>query len=202
MKHKARHGLGGVVLKRTHICLGLLLLAIPVTAQQSGVNLTFDPGSTTIHWTLGAVMHTVHGTFRLKSGSVHVDPATGEMTGLIVIDASSGESGDTARDQKMHQNILESAQYPTITFRPTHLNGSFQPSRNQTVTIDGVFTLHGHPHLLQLTVNAAPGANGISVTTNFDVPYVEWGLKDPSTFVLRVSKSVSINIDATAKVKP
>jgi polyisoprenoid-binding protein YceI len=199
--HKVTYGQGGLVRTCTCLCLSLLLLTIPAKAQQSGIDLTLDPASTSIHWTLGAVLHTVHGTFRLKSGVVHLDPRTGEMTGLLVVDATSGESGDSARDQKMHQSVLESAEYGTITFRPTHLNGTFQPNQAQTLTVDGVFNLHGQDHPLQLTVNIRPNSNAISVVTHFDVPYVQWGLKDPSTFVLRVSKDVSVDIDATAQMK-
>jgi polyisoprenoid-binding protein YceI len=179
----------------------LLLFNISATAQQSGVDLTLDPASTTIHWTLGAVMHTVHGTFKLKSGAVHLDPNTGQMTGTLVVDATSGESGDNARDQKMHESILESSQYPTITFRPEHLKGAFQPNQAETLTVDGIFNLHGQDHPLQLTVNLRPSANAISFVTHFDVPYVQWGLKDPSTFVLRVSKDVSVEIEATAQIR-
>lgn len=202
MKHKVAFGQGSFWGTRACLCLALLLLTIPAKAQQSGIDLTFDPESTTIHWTLGAVLHTVHGTFKLKSGRVHLDPRTGEMTGLLVVDATSGESGDRARDQKMHQSILESFQYPTMTFRPTHLNGTFQPKQSQTLTVDGVFNLHGQDHPLQLTVNLRPNSNAVSVVTHFDVPYVQWGLKDPSTFVLRVSKDVSVEIEATAQIKP
>ena len=201
--HKVTHGQSGFVRACTCLCLSLLLLSIAVNAQQSGVmNITFDPASTSIHWTLGAALHTVHGTFRLKNGAVHLDPRTGEMTGLFVVDATSGESGDSARDQKMHKSVLESSQYGTITFRPIHLNGTFQPNQAQTLTVDGVLNLHGKDHPLQLTVNLRPNSNGMSAVTHFEVPYVQWGLKDPSTFVLRVSKDVSVDIEATAQIKP
>jgi polyisoprenoid-binding protein YceI len=181
----------------------MFLLSIAVSAQQSRImDITFDPASTTIHWTLGAVLHTVHGTFKLKSGVVHLDPRTGEMTGLLVVDATSGESGNSERDQKMHQSVLESSKYGTITFRPIHLNGTFQPNQTQTLMVDGVLNLHGKDHPLQLTVDLRPTSNAMSVATHFDVPYVQWGLKNPSTFVLRVSKDVSVNIEATAQIKP
>jgi polyisoprenoid-binding protein YceI len=201
LKHKVARAQCAFWGTRTFFCLSLLLLTISAKAQQSGIDLTFDPASTAIHWTLGAVLHTVHGTFRLKSGHVHLDLRTGEMTGLLVVDATSGESADSARDQKMHQSILESSRYPTITFRPVHIKGTFQPNQAQTLTIDGVFNLHGQDHPLQLTVNLRPNSNAMSVVTQFDVPYVQWGLKDPSTFVLRVSKDVSIDIDSTVRIK-
>ncbi|HEX5234713.1 MAG TPA: YceI family protein [Silvibacterium sp.] len=202
MTHKFTYGRSGFVRTCTCLCLTLLLLTISAHAQQSGIDLTFDPASTAVHWTLGAVLHTVHGTFSFKSGVVHLDPRTGHMTGLLVVDATSGKSGDSARDQKMHQSILESSRYPTITFRPIHLTGTFQPNRAQTLTVDGVLNLHGQDHPLRLTVNLRPNSNTMSVATRFDVPYVQWGLKDPSTFVLRVSKEVSVDIEATVQIKP
>lgn len=203
LKPEVTHGQKSLLRTSICLCLSLLLLNIAAKAQQShAIDLTFDPASTAIHWTLGAVMHSVHGTFRLKSGVVHLDLTTGEMTGLLVVDATSGESGNSARDQKMHQRILESSQYPTITFRPTHLSGTFQQNQDQTLTVDGVLNLHGQDHPLQLTVNVRPNTNAMSVVTHFNVPYVRWGLKDPSTFVLRVGKDVSIDIDATPQIKP
>lgn len=201
--HNVICGQSGFVTTCICLCLSLLLLNIAANAQQSRVmDITFDPASASIHWTLGAVLHTVHGTFRLTSGVVHLDLNTGEMTGSLVVDATSGESGDSARDQKMHQNVLETSQYGTITFRPVHLNGIFQPNQVQTLTVDGVLNLHGKDHPLQLTVNLRPNSNAMSVATHFDVPYVQWGLKDPSTFVLRVSKEVSVDVEATAQIKP
>jgi hypothetical protein len=37
-------------------------------------------------------------------------------------------------------------------------------------------------------------------TTRFSVPYVKWGLKNPSTFILRVSDSVDIDIRASGQL--
>jgi polyisoprenoid-binding protein YceI len=169
--------------------------------QNRGFDITLDPSGTAIHWTLGDVIHTVRGTFKLKSGSIHLDAATGEMTGMVIVEATSGESGNSARDEQMHKKILESSSYQTITFRPTHETGKFDLTRDQTFAVDGVFNLHGQDHPLRLIVNVHPNSGTLHLTTHFDVPYVQWGLKDPSTFILQVDKDVSIDIEATAQVK-
>jgi polyisoprenoid-binding protein YceI len=178
-------------------CL-LLLSWAGVGQAQTGIDVTLDPGNTVIRWTLTDVLHTTHGTFKLKSGSIHLDPQSGNLTGLIVVDATSGESGNETRDRKMHKEFLESSRYPTITFRPTRLAGNFDPGKQQLLVVDGIFNLHGQDHPLHLNVTTRPSANSVILATHFDVPYVQWGIKDPSTFVLRVSKVVSIDIESAA----
>jgi len=38
------------------------------------------------------------------------------------------------------------------------------------------------------------------VATKFVVPYVKWGLKNPSTFILRISRDVGIDGRATGRL--
>ena len=46
-------------------------------------------------------------------------------------------------------------------------------------------------------------SNGhVTADVHFVVPYVEWGLKDPSTFILRVSKKVDITVHAVGTLSP
>jgi len=180
-------------------CTLLLALATSALAQkpQTPFAVTLDPATTAIHWTLNTTLHTVHGTFKLKSGAFKIDPATGEASGLIVIDATSGESGDASRDKRMHAAILESPQYPTIAFRPTHVDGAIDLSATGPVTVSGIITLHGQEHPLQIAVNLHPQASAVALATHFTVPFVAWGLKDPSTFVFRTDKEVTLDVDAT-----
>jgi polyisoprenoid-binding protein YceI len=180
------------------LCCTLLLAATALAQKpQNPFAVTLDPATTAIHWTLNTTIHTVHGTFKLKSGAFRIDPATGDASGLIVIDATSGESGDSSRDKRMHAAIIESPQYPTITFRPTHVDGLIDLSAAGPVTVHGIFTLHGQDHPLQITVNLHPQAPAVALSTHFTVPFVAWGLKDPSTFVFRTDKEVLLEIDAT-----
>jgi polyisoprenoid-binding protein YceI len=180
-------------------CVLFVAFASSAIAQkpQTPFSVNLDAATTSVHWTLNTTLHTVHGTFKVKSGAFKIDPATGEASGLIIIDATSGESGDSSRDKRMHAAILESPQYPTITFRPTHVDGPIDVSATGTVTVRGIFTLHGQDHPLQITVNLRPQASAVALATHFSVPFVAWGLKDPSTFVFRTDKEVILDIDAT-----
>jgi polyisoprenoid-binding protein YceI len=179
------------------VLYAMALAAPAVRAQELALEL--DPAQTKIEFTLGATMHTVHGSFRLKSGSIHVDPATGKASGSIVVDAASGSSGSEGRDKDMHDKVLESAKFPEISFTPDRFEGQIAPQGGYQVRMHGVFRLHGVDHELTLPIAAHATAEGIAATVQFDVPYVKWGLKNPSTFLLRVSQQVTIAIQTVVK---
>lgn len=166
-------------------------------AQSAELRLQFSPATTTISFTLGDVVHTVHGSFNLKSGSVEYDPATASVRGNLVVDATSGQSGNHMRDHKMHREILESDRYPEIAFRPDRVEGTVASSGPSTVQVHGIFSIHGTDHELTMPVRVQVFPDHWIADTNFTIPYVKWGIKDPSNFLLRVSQSVEIDVHAT-----
>jgi polyisoprenoid-binding protein YceI len=183
--------------------LAATLIAPVLHAQQTEpFTVTLNPAQTSIRWTLNSTLHTVHGTFGLKSGEVRIDPATGEASGAIVVDARSGESGDSARDRRMHGAILESGSFPEITYRPSHVSGQMDLASGGDITVDGIFRLHGTNHPLQLTMHLRPEGSATKLTTHFTVPYVAWGMKDPSTFLFRTDKQVTVNVEAEIVAAP
>lgn len=175
---------------------GLFVHAAGVAAEDTVVE--FDPGQTKVQFTLADVLHTVHGAFVLKSGTIRFDPASGAASGALVIDARSGNSGSNARDGRMHKNILESQKFPEITFVPHHVKGQVAPQGDSQVEVEGTFSIHGAGHPLTLPAKVSANNGQMRITTHFAVPYVEWGLKNPSTFLLRVSDKVDIDIQASA----
>ncbi len=179
--------------------LAVLLTAGTVAAQQEEV-VTFDSSNTKVEFTLGDVLHTVHGVFKLKSGSIRFYPATGAASGALVVDATSGESGNKSRDKIMHRSILESAQYPEIVFIPQKVLGSAPAQGQSQVNVEGMFRMHGSDHPLTLTVALSVNGDQVAANTQFIVPYQSWGLKNPSTFILRVSDKVQIGISANGHI--
>ncbi len=169
-----------------------------IAAQQIKVNL--DPAQTKIEWTLEDVLHTVHGTFKLRSGSVTFDPKSGDASGEIIVDATSGESGNHARDKKMHKEILESQRYAEITFSPKHVMGKVAEQGTSTIQVQGVFRIHGADHDLTLSLPVEKSGDELKASTSFYVPYQDWGLKNPSTFLLKVDNKVSISVSSVSHI--
>ncbi len=178
------------------------LLARPTAgwAQKGDLVLEFAPAQTTIHFTLGDILHTVAGGFNLKSGTVHFNPATGAINGEILVDATSGNSGNSSRDGKMHKEILESARYPEITFLPDRVEGKVEPRGKSTIQVHGMFGIHGAEHEITIPVQVEMASDHWAATAHFAVPYVQWGMKNPSTFILRVSQTVEIDVHATGPI--
>lgn len=184
---------------------GRLLIAIFFALQCSSISLAqtrdlrleFTPSNTTIAFTLGDVLHTVHGSFILKQGDVEYTLAPAAVHGTLIIDATSGQSGNHSRDRKMHREILESGHFPEIAFRPDRVEGTVASNGTSTVQVHGMFSLHGAEHELTMPVRVEVFPDHWIADTHFTIPYVKWGLKNPSTFLLRVSESVEITVHAT-----
>lgn len=172
--------------------------AVPLFGQET--LLEFDPARTRMEYALSATLHTVHGTFRLKQGSIRFDLATGKAGGLLVADATSGDSGNGGRDRKMHKDILESQKFPEITFVPVRVTGRMSPQGEWQYDLQGIFGLHGSEHELNIAGSVQISGDRFTATAHFVIPYANWGVKNPSTFVLRVSDKVDINITAAGHV--
>jgi len=187
------------------LCLGLLLLTLGLNAEAllaQKMTLELDPANTRINFTLEATLHTVHGTFVLKSGTIHFNPSTGSASGLVVVDAASGDSENKGRDHKMHDEILESQRYPEITFTPTKLSGKVDLQGNSNVQVDGTLKLHGDEHPMTLTLPVQVKGDNLRAQTHIVIPYILWGLKNPNTFLLHVSDKVEVDISAVGRILP
>jgi polyisoprenoid-binding protein YceI len=161
----------------------------------SEIVLSVDPTQSKVHWTLGTTLHAVHGTFAFKNGTLHVDPASGKASGEVVVYATSGDSGNDGRDKKMHKDVLASAQYPDIIFRPDHVEGKIATQGSFTVQVHGIFVLHGSEHELTVPVQAEFAGDRWTGGAKFDVPFIDWGLKNPSNFFLKVNHTVEVELE-------
>lgn len=163
--------------------------------------LTFDAAKTTIVYNLVGWPHVTHGTFKLKRGLIRVDPASGKMDGSIVIDAASGDSGHSMRDAKMKNDVLEVEQYPDISFAPEQVVRHGVPQGEFPVVVRGIMTLSGRQHSFAAEARVERGGDVVTIHSSFDIPFVAWGLKDPSILFFKVAKNVDLQVDAVAHLE-
>jgi polyisoprenoid-binding protein YceI len=182
----------------TLLILAAMLSASIAQAQQQ--IFTLDPAQTKVTFTVDSTLHTVHGDFRLKRGAIQFDNTTGAASGELVVDSVSGESGSDGRDKKMHKDVLESPKYSDIVFTPQHVKGTVANEGKSNVNVEGILTMHGksNPVTMPLEVQLQNGAG--SADGSFNVKYQEWGMKNPSTFMLRVNDTVHIHVHAVGKI--
>ena len=180
--------------------LTVLTLFLVLRAIAAEYHLELAPETTRINWTLGDVLHMVRGTFQLKCADIRFDSDTGKAFGVVVVDAASGESGNGSRDGRMHKSVLESAKYAEVTFVPHRVEGSFKLAGNSTVKLHGTMKIHGAAHEITAPAEVTIKDNELSANIRFDVPYVAWGMKDPSNFLLKVNKTVAIDVETTGRI--
>lgn len=189
--------------------IGLLIAAAALAAAQPTVapashelRLQLDPARSGAEITLAGNLHTVKGTFRLKQGAVHFDPATGKAGGEIAFDATSGKTGNSSRDNKMHKDVIESERYPEIVFRPDRADGAIAASGPSTLQVHGMFTIHGAEHEVTFPVEVAFAGSTWTAQASFQVPYARWGMKNPSKLFLRVDDVVQVHLHASGSTSP
>ncbi len=185
-----------------HIRLKVIVLALsvmlPAFSQQ--INLKLDPKQSKINFVLGDVLHTVHGFFSLTKGDLWFDPDANTAGGLLEVSAASGDSGSHARDSRMQKNILQAELYPTVTFKPDRLEGKVNLSGDSEFQLHGKFGIHGALHELTMHVKAHFAGDSVTTSAQFDVPYVQWGMKNPSTFLLHVNDVVQIEVQGVGRI--
>lgn len=186
--------------RRFGLAVSAVLIALVVSAAAQDTAFQLDPAQTSVKFTLGDVLHTVHGTFHLKRGAMEFEPASGKISGEVVVDAGSGDSGSGTRDRKMNKEILESVRYPEIIFRPDQIDGAIASQGRSSVRVHGMFNIHGVDHEITVPADVDMSTDHWTATVHFTVPYAKWGMKNPSTLFLRVNDSVQIDLMASGNV--
>ena len=171
----------------------LAVLAAPVALAQHQTFVA-NPDTSEVKMTLKTTHEVVNGTFHIQSGSLEFDRSADKMSGSVVVLAGSGKTGNGSRDKKMNKDILEVEQHASVSFEPRSYAGAIAPSGDSTIQVTGIFTLLGTPH--EITIPILVHVEGASATAkaHFVVPYVQWGLKDPSFLFWKADKDVAIDL--------
>ena len=180
--------------------LPLLLLGVPMPS--GALTLELDPSQSTLRLTFGATLHTVHGTIGIEQGTLRFDPATHQASGKVYIDMTTASTGNGRRDRKMHEKILETPRFPRAVFTLERLDGTFNPAGTSDMVMHGTLDFHGDSRSMVLPARVRVEGDRLTGRCHLKIPYVEWGLDDPSFLLLRVEKTVDVDVQVVGRVQP
>ncbi len=182
--------------------VAVLLLSGLVTcrALAQPQRFTVNPDASSVTFKLSGSAHDTEGTFHVKSGAVDFDRSAAKILGLVVVSASSGNTGNGPRDERMWGEVLEISKFADISFAPKSYQGTIAASGDFTIQVSGIFTVHGGAHELTVPMQVHIEGGRCTAKTHFAVPYVKWGMKDPSVFILRVAKEVDVDLTLTGQL--
>ena len=100
----------------------------------------------------------------------------------------------------MNKDILKVDQYTTVSFAPKAYTGTIAPSGDSTIQVNGMFTLLGAPHDLTIPMHIHIDGSKATARAQFVVPYVQWGLKNPSFMFWKAENDVTIGLNLVGQV--
>jgi polyisoprenoid-binding protein YceI len=177
----------------------LIATAVLSTAPGFALSFELDPQQTTLALTFGATLHRVDGSLKVREGRIDVSDS-GSASGRIVIDLTTARTGVVRRDRKMHDKILESARFPQAVFTIDRMDGVVNRIGSSDIQLHGRLEMHGITRQVSLPARVTSDGQRVSASGVLLIPYLQWGLADPSFFILRVEKQVKVTVKAVGRI--
>jgi polyisoprenoid-binding protein YceI len=174
------------------LLLSLFVFGSSAFAQHQ--TLSVSPDASEVKMTLKTNHEIVNGTFHIQSGSIDYDRSAPKMSGSVVVAAGSGKTGNDSRDKKMDKDVLKVEQYTAVSFAPKSYTGTIAASGDSTIQVSGTFTLLGTPHDMTIPMQVHIDGGNCTAKAHFVVPYVQWGLKNPSFMIWKAENDVDIDL--------
>jgi polyisoprenoid-binding protein YceI len=181
----------------TVIALAVIFAPAALAQHQTFV---VNPDASEVKMRLNTTHEVVNGIFHVYSGSVDFDRAVSKISGIVIVTAGSGKTGNDSRDKKMNKDILKVDQYTSISFAPKSYTGTIAQSGDSTIQVSGVFTLLGAPHDLTIPMQIHLDGSKATAKAQFVIPYVRWGLKNPSFLFWKAENDVAIDLNLAGHV--
>ena len=180
----------------------VLALAVVLTPAVFAQHQTFAVNSdaSEVKMKLNTTQEVVNGIFHVQSGSIDFDRTASHISGIVIVAAGSGKTGNDNRDKKMNKDILKVDQFATVSFAPKTYNGMIAASGDSTIQVSGVFTLLGTAHDLTIPMQIHVDGTKATAKAQFVVPYVRWGLKNPNFLIWKAENDVEIDLNLVGQI--
>ncbi len=180
----------------------VLAIAIILAPAALAQHQTFvvNPDASEVKMTLNTTHEVVNGTFHVQSGSINFDRTASHISGIVIVAAGSGKTGNDSRDKKMNKDILKVDQFAIVSFAPKTYNGTIAALGDSTIQVSGVFTLLGTARDVTIPIQIHIDGSKATAKAQFVVPYVQWGLKNPSFMIWKADNNVAMELNLVGQV--
>jgi polyisoprenoid-binding protein YceI len=177
-----------------------LAAALAPAALSQHQTFVVNPDASEVKITLKTTHELVNGTFHVQSGSIEFDRNTARMVGSVVVLAGSGKTGNDSRDKRMNKDILKVEQYANVSFEPKTYTGAIALSGDSNIQVTGIFTLLGTPHEITIPILVHLEGATAMAKAHFIMPYVQWGVKNPSFLIWKADDDVAIYLTLAGRL--
>lgn len=192
---------------RRLLAVSLLLVAAGRAGATPAV-YRIEPGDerNLVRFVSKAPLETVAGETRQVTGEVRVDPAA-LAAGCLVevqVDLASLDTGIGLRNQHMRENHLETARFPTASFRADSLidaPGALAPGATVVLTLAGELSLHGvtRPLITPVSVSLAADGAALEVRAEFTVKLADFAIPRPKFLVMKLDELQHVSVQLSAQ---
>lgn len=140
------------------------------------------------------------------SGTIFFDPKNPSRTEIapITVNLKSLDSGIDLRDQRLHNEFLESNKFPTATFKTTRLDGlpstSYKDGDELDFKIVGNLTLHGVTRAVTFDATGKVTGGTLTATAKTNTLLTDFGMSVPDLLnFIKAENKVGIELSFTAQ---
>jgi hypothetical protein len=95
----------------------------------------------------------------------------------------------------MNKEILKVEEFTTVSFEPKTYSGTIAASGDSNIQVTGIFTLLDKPHEITIPMQVHIDGGSAKAKAQFVVPYVQWGLKNPSLLFWKAENDVAVELE-------
>jgi polyisoprenoid-binding protein YceI len=184
---------------KSFVVLALAVVLAPAVFAQHQT-FAVNPDASEVKMKLKTTHEVVNGIFHVQFGSIDFDRTASHISGIVIVAAGSGKMGNDSRDKKMNKDILKVDQFATVSFAPKTYNGMIAALGDSTIQVSGLFTLLGTAHDLTIPMQIHVDGTKATAKAQFVVPYVQWGLKNPSFLIWKAENDVAIDLNLVGQI--
>lgn len=133
------------------------------------------------------------------NGSLEMDV---DATSLTVLDKKPSEDDKKKIYNSMHNEVLESAKHPKITFKSASVSDLKQTGgENYSFTLNGDLTLHGVTKRIAMPVSLTINAKQLRAEGKYLLKQTDFGIKPYSAAggTIKVKNDITVNFNIVAK---